>query len=281
MVVKLIGAVLAAGFALAAPASRASAQSVMVASPAVFIDDRTRTGALTLINDGIEPVEVGISTFCGYPVTDSIGRMYLRTFATPGDTMPCAAEWIQSFPRRLRIDARSRATVRLLVTPPAGAPPREYWARVMASAKTGRIAVGGLSDSSAIQASLAVEIRSVVGLFYRKGKVQTGVELDRLRAEVQGDSLVGRALLTRRGDAAFVGSLKATLRDPAGKMLAESLLPLGVYYTLEPRFTVPVSRVPAGRYELSVEAVSSRPDLPADMLLATVPVRRSVEVLLP
>lgn len=278
---KAAGAVLAAVFALGAPSARAAAQSVMVASPAIVIDDRTRTGALTLINDGIEPVEVSVSTFCGYPVTDSIGRMYLRTFATPADTMPCAAEWIQSFPRRLRIDAKSRATVRLLVTPPAGAPPREYWARVMASAKAGTIALGGLPDSSAIQASLAVEIRSVVGLFYRKGKVQTGVEMDRLRAEVQGDSLVARTLLTRQGNAAFVGSLKATLRDPAGKTLSESLLPLGVYYTLEPRFTVPLAGVPAGRYELSVEAVSRRPDLPTDMLLATLPVRRSVEVLVP
>ena len=278
---KAVGAVLAAVFALAAQASRAPAQSVMVASPAIVIDDRTRTGALTLINDGIEPVEVSVSTFCGYPVTDSVGHMYLRTFATPADTMPCAAEWIQSFPRRLRIDPKSRATVRLLVTPPAGTPPREYWARVMASAKAGTIAIGGLPDSSAIQASLAVEIRSVVGLFYRKGKVRTGVEMDRLRAEVQGDSLVARALLTRQGDAAFVGSLKATLRDPAGKTLSESLLPLGVYYTLEPRFTVPLAGVPAGRYELSVEAVSRRPDLPADMLLATLPVRRSLEVLVP
>ena len=275
------GAVLAAALALAAPAPWATAQSVMVASPAIVIDDRSRTGTLTLINDGIEPVEVGVSTFCGYPVTDSLGRMYLRTFATPADTMPCAAEWIQSFPRRLRIDAKSRATVRLLVTPPAGTPPREYWARVMASAKTGTIAIGGLPDSSAIQASLAVEIRSVVGLFYRMGKVQTGVEVERLRAEVQGDSLVGRALLTRRGDAAFVGSLKATLRDQSGKALSSGLLPLGVYYTLEPRFTIPISGVPAGQYELSVEAVSSRPDLPADMLLATVPIRRSVAVLLP
>jgi hypothetical protein len=78
-----------------------------------------------------------------------------------------------------------------------------------------------------------------------------------------------------------VGSLKATLRDRAGKALSSGLLPLGVYYTLEPRFSIPISGVPAGRYELSVEAVSSRPDLPADMLLATVPIRRSVEVLLP
>jgi hypothetical protein len=107
------------------------------------------------------------------------------------------------------------------------------------------------------------------------------VSLERLRAQVEGDSLVGRTLLTRQGDAAFVGSLKAVLRDPAGKVRAQSQLPLGVYYALEPRFTLPVAGLPAGSYQLSVEAVSSRPDLAADLLLPTVPVQRSVPVMLP
>src|SRR5687768_2313657 len=127
-------------------------QSLMVASPAIVIDDRARTGSLTLINDGIAPAEVSVSTFCGYPVTDSAGRMYLRTFTTVDDSMPCAATWIQSFPRRLRVDAKSRATVRFLVTPPPGLPPREYWARIVVSAKAGEVAVGGLPQASAIQA---------------------------------------------------------------------------------------------------------------------------------
>ncbi|MEP7227588.1 MAG: hypothetical protein ABI785_09530 [Gemmatimonadales bacterium] len=265
--------------ALTAPAARA--QSLMVGSPAIVIDDRTRTGALTLINDGIAPAEVSVSTFCGYPVTDSAGRMYLRTFATVDDSMPCAAQWIQSFPRRLRVEAKSRATVRLLVTPPAGLQPREYWARIVVSAKAGQVAVGGLTEASAIQASLALEIRSVVGLFYRKGAPRTGVMLDQLRAVVQGDSLVGRTLLTRQGDAAFVGSLKAVLRDSTGKVRSQSQLPLGVYYTLEPRFALGVAGLPAGPYELAVEAVSSRPDLAPDMLLPTLPVHQAVKVMLP
>jgi hypothetical protein len=256
------------------------AQSLMVASPAIVIDDKSRTGTLTLINDGITPVEVSVSTFCGYPVTDSIGRMYLRTFATPDDTMPCAAKWIQSFPRRLRIDAKSRATVRLLVTPPADLPPREYWARVMAAATGGQVGIGGLPDS-AIQATLKVEIRSVVGLFYRRGHPSTGVTLAALRAAPMADSLVGRVLLTRQADAAFVGSLKASLSDTTGKVRSRGQLPLGVYYTLEPRFSLPIAGLPAGRYTLSVEAVSSRPDLPSEVLLPTVPVHQTVEVMLP
>jgi hypothetical protein len=260
---------------------QASAQSLMVGSPAVVIDDRTRTGALTLINDGVTSVEVSVSAFCGYPVTDSLGQMYLRTFATVDDTMPCAATWVQSFPRRLRVEAKSRATVRLLVTPPSGVPSREYWARLMVAAKEGHVPVAGLEGSSAIQARLDLEVRSVVGLFYRKGSPHTGIVLERLRAQVEGDSLVGRTLLTREGDAAFVGSLKTVLRDSGGKVWSHGQLPLGVYYTLEPRFALSVAGLPAGTYDLAVEAVSSRPDLAADLLLPTVPVQQSVKVVVP
>jgi hypothetical protein len=255
-----------------------SAQSLMVASPIVTIDDRTRTGTVVLINDGITPMEASISTFYGYPVTDSLGRMYLRTFPEVADTMPCAASWVQSFPRRLHIEPKSRATVRLLVTPPANLASGEYWARLVVATKGGQISVGGLPDSSGIEAKLDIEVRSVVGLFYRVGAVKTGVALANLRGAEQGDSLVGRVALTRQGNAAFVGSLKAQLRDAQGSVRAEQQLPLGVYYTLDPRFALPVAGLPPGRYELAVEALSSRPDLPSNLLLSTVPVRASVEV---
>jgi hypothetical protein len=260
---------------------RAIGQSLLIASPAIAIDDRTRTGAMTLINDGLVPVEVSVSTFCGYPVTDSVGRMYLRSFETVDDTMPCAAKWIQSFPRRLRISPKSRATVRLLVTPPADLPRGEYWSRIMASAKGGELSVAGIAHTGAIQATLALEIRSVIGLYYRKGNPRTGVALDGLRASVHADSLVGRVRLTRQGNAAFVGSIKTFLRDPAGKVRAEGLLPLGVYYTLEPSFSLPIEGLAAGRYQLVVEAVSSRPDLPAEVLLPTLPVRQTMDITLP
>jgi hypothetical protein len=263
-----------------APA-RAVGQSLMVASTAIAIDDRTRTGALTIINDGIVPVEASVSTFCGYPVTDSLGGMYLRTFEVVHDTMPCAANWIQSFPRRLRIEQKSRATVRLLVNPPADLAPGEYWSRIMISAKGGELEVTQVPGTSGIQATLALEIRSVISMYYRKGNPRTGVDLAVLRTSVVADSLRGRVRLTRKGNAAFVGSIRTTLRDRAGAIHARGLLPLGVYYTLEPSFSLPIKGLEPGQYQLAVEAVSSRPDLPQDVLLPTVPVRQMVDITLP
>jgi len=76
----------AIGLALAAaltwPAS-AGAQGVLVAPHAVVIDHRTRSGALSLYNPGDEAAEVTLSTFFGYPVTDTAGEFDLRTVERP------------------------------------------------------------------------------------------------------------------------------------------------------------------------------------------------------
>jgi hypothetical protein len=253
---------------------------MMVAPAAVAVDDRTRTASLTLINDGITPVEVTVSSFFGYPVTDSLGRMFLRTFAEAADTAPSAATWVESFPRRLRVPAKSRSTVRLLVTPPDTLADGEYWARVVVAARGGQVAVAG-TGSGGIEASLTLEVRSVVGLFYRHGATATGVALDSIRATVSGDSLIGRVRLTRQGNAAFVGTLRARLLDAKGRARAESVLPLGVYYTLEPAFALSAAGLPPGRYELSLEAVTSRPDLPPGTVLAAESASRSLTIDLP
>ena len=73
--------------ALMLPAVSA-AQGVLVAPHAVVIDHRTRSGSLSLYNPGDQPAEISLSTFFGYPVTDSSGNFDLRTVERPGANMP-------------------------------------------------------------------------------------------------------------------------------------------------------------------------------------------------
>ena len=263
--------------ALVSPAV-AVAQSLLVASPAVVINDRTRTAPLVLINDGVEAVEATVSTFFGYPVTDSTGRMYLRTFAGSADTAPSAAGWVESFPKRLRIAPKSRATVRLLVNPPAGLKPGEYWSRLMVSARGGHAPVAGIADSLGVVAKLDLEVRSVIALFYRVGTPATGVTMSGLRSWRTGDSLTARVLLTRTGNAAFVGAVRARLVDAKGVTRSETLLPVGVYYDLEPLVGLPLAGVPPGHYTLRLETVAHRPDVLPELLLPAASARDSLPV---
>lgn len=266
--------------ALAATATRLTAQGVVVAPHAVFMDHRTRSGSVTLYNPNLEPAEVTISLMFGYPVTDSAGNIVLHTPETPGAGEPSSASWLQAFPRRLTVAPNERQTIRLLATPPVGLADGEYWARLVIAAKGGRIPVQGVSDT-AIQIGLTLEVRTIIGVNYRKGAVRTGVRLTGLRAERVSDTLAFWSRLDRDGNAAFIGSIRAELVDARGQQWGEFMSPLGVYRSMEPRFAMPVGILPPGTYRLRVELASQRDDLAPEVLLKVPPVRDSIAVRVP
>ncbi len=274
-----IGALLVA---LVSPAS-ALAQGVLVAPHSVVIDHRTRSGSISLYNPGEDPAEVSLSTFFGYPVTDSAGDFELRTVERPDPSMPSAAGWVEAFPKRMVLQPKERQTVRLLARPPARLADGEYWARLVVAAKGGTVPVAGVDSSSGVTVGLNLEVRTVLPLQYRKGSVATSIRLSRLAAAVEGDSLAVRMRLDRMGTAAFIGTVRGMLTDTTGATVTSFVSPLAVYYDMEPRLTasLPGGRLRAGRYRLRVEITAEREDLAPETILPARPVRDSLEIRLP
>jgi hypothetical protein len=173
--------------------------------------------------------------------------------------------------------------VRLLARPPATLAHGEYSARVVVSAKGCTVPVSGVADSSGVSVGLSLEVRTVLPLQYRKGRVTTGVQLNDVVATVEGDSLALRPHLVRTGNGAYLGTVRAVLRDSSGKTLASLSSPLAVYYDMTPRLTapLPVAGLPAGTYQVQIEAAAERPDIAPELILASPPVRSSLAVRLP
>jgi hypothetical protein len=277
-------------FVLGLTGASLAGQGVMVAPHAVFIDHRVRGGSVLLYNPGTEPVEVAISTIFGYPTTDSTGRITLDTLLA--DSSVSALGWIQAFPRRLTVAPRERQTIRLLARPPAGLPDGEYWLRLVIAAQAGHVPITGVSDTTAIQIGLTLEVRTIIGVNYRKGAVMTGVSLSGLTAQLVGDSLITRGKLERHGNAAFIGVIRETLVDSTGAVhpqrVGDSVMttfqsPVGVYRTMAPRLAsaIPQPGLPRGRYWLRYEVVAERDDLDPTVVLKAPAVRDSVRVTVP
>lgn len=262
-------------------ARSAAAQGVLIAPHAVFIDGRARSGSVLLYNPNTEPVEVSISLLFGYPVTDSAGRILLRTIDHPDSTMRSAADWIRAFPRRLTVPPLERQTIRLLATPPPGLGEGEYWARLVIAAKGGQLPVTGVADTAAVKVGLTLEVRTIIGVYYRSGAVRTGVAISNLRTAVAGDSLMVWSRLEQQGNAAYIGTVQGTLVDSGGVVRGEFKAPIGVYYTMEPRYAMPIGALPAGRYRLRLSLTTEREDLGPEVLLPSPTVRDSVEVRIP
>jgi len=259
----------------------AAGQGVLVAPTAVFIDARARTATLMLVNPNAEPAEVEIGTLFGYPVTDSAGQLTLRIVEAPDSTEPSAAAWIKAFPRRMTLAPNAQQTVRLLVSPPPGTPDGEYWGRLAITARGGKLALTQPSDTGAVSVGLSVEVRTIIPVLYRKGRLETGIGLSALRAERRGDSLVIRAHLERLGTAAAFGTARGELVDSTGQVRSTFTAPLSAYVPMDPRFSAPVDSVPPGRYMLRVEVTSGRLDLPPEAVLPFAAVRDSLPVHLP
>ncbi|PYP10999.1 MAG: hypothetical protein DMD56_07710 [Gemmatimonadetes bacterium] len=262
-------------------ATRLAAQGVVIAPHALFIDGRARSGSVLLYNPNTEPVEVSISLLFGYPVTDSLGRIVLRTIDHPDSTMRSAAGWIQAFPRRLTVPPLERQTIRLLASPPPGLPAGEYWARLVIAARGGQAPVTGVTDTAAVKVGLTLEVRTIIGVYYRQGAVRTGVAMSNLRTALAGDSLVVRSRLVQQGNAAYIGTVQGVLTDPTGATRGEFKAPIGVYYTMEPRYAMRIGALTPGRYWLKVKLTTEREDLGPEVLLPSAVARDSVEVGIP
>lgn len=260
LVVTLSGAALGRPVPLAA-------QGVLVAPPGVFIDHRTRSGSLELYNPNPVPAEVTISTIFGYPVTDSTGQLSLYTRENPDSTAPSAAAWIHAYPRRLVLQPNARQTVRLQGRPPPNLRDGEHWTRLVIAAKTGPVP-DSLADTSAIRVGLSFEVRTVIGVWYRKGATTTALQLTDMTVAARADSVDLRLSLERQGNAAFLGMMRATVQDATGKQVGNLERQVAVYYALGPLFTIPVGNLLPGTYTVRATISTDRSDFESGVLQA-------------
>ena len=250
--------------------------AVLVAPHAVFIDARTRTAQVFLINTGSSAEEVTVETRFGYPATDSLGNIFVRLIDVPEPGEPSAAGWVRAFPRRVVVQPGERQVVRLLAQPPAGLPEGEYWSRLIVTSRGAQVAVQG--SDSVMRAGVSLVVSTIISVTYRNGRVQTGLRLDDFRAEDGGDSLVAWVGLTRQGNAAYLGTTWIRLRDAAGQVVQEWETPTAVYYSLHRRFAFPLDSVPPGAYTAQLEMTTARSDLPRTNILPAAPIEQSVAV---
>jgi hypothetical protein len=250
--------------------------AVLVAPHAVFIDSRTRTGQVYLINTGSSAEEVSVETRFGYPATDSLGNIYVRLIDEPEPGAPSAAGWLRAFPRRVVVQPGERQVVRLLAQPPAGLAEGEYWSRLIVTSRGAQVAMQG--NDSVMRAGVSLVVSTIISVTYRHGRVETGLRLDEFHAEDAGDSLVAWVGLTRQGNAAYLGTTWIRLRDAEGRVVQEWETPTAVYYGLRRRFAFALDSLPPGAYTAHLEMTTVRSDLPPTNILPAEPIEQAALV---
>jgi hypothetical protein len=255
----------------------AVSHAMVVAPHALYIDHRTRSGVLYLQNPGDTPEEFSIKLQFGYPVSDSLGGVFVQLLDEPPPGAPSAAEWVRALPARAVVQPGERQAVRLLAMPPPDLPDGEYWSRVIIESRTANPPVA-VTDDEQVMVGLTLQMRTITSLTYRKGPVTTGVHVRDFGARFIGDELQVELDLERTGNAAFIGKLRFTLTDRKDKPVAEWSQAIAVYRDLQRRLRHPLTERPAGEYRLHLQLTTDREDIAPQHVLPIEPVERVVNV---
>lgn len=263
--------------ATAAPHARA----VTVSPSALYIDHRTRSGVLTLINTGTRAEEIEIGFAFGYPRADSLGNVMVQLLDSVPAGEPSAVAWLRAFPRRIRLEPGQRQAVRVLVQPPAGLAPGEYWARILVRSRGAQPPIEQQQGDIKLQVEVETVIATAVS--YRNGEVTTGLTEKALRASPVADSLVRVWMaLARGGNAAFLGHVRSELVNPSGDVVARTEDDIAVYRDMERKFEIVLPPELRGRslagYRVRYLIDTTRPDLPPGGPLAAPPRQGTITV---
>ncbi len=253
-------------------------EAILVAPTAVFMDHRTRSGQLFLVNTSPRPEEVSIELKFGYPTSDSAGGVTVLLQDQPDSSLPSAAGWIRAFPRRTVVQPGEQQVVRLLAQPPAGLADGEYWSRIIVTSH--EIQPPAAANDSGVRAGITVQLRQILSLAYRKGAVTTAVALTEFRPEIHRDSAIVWLGLHRDGNAAYLGAVRIEVHDQAGRRVGEFSSPIAVFFDVRRRFAIPLdsAATPGAGYTVRFRVSTAREDLKPSDVLPAAPIADSAVV---
>jgi hypothetical protein len=231
-----------------------------------------------VLNPRATRAEFSVDLRFGYATTDSLGR--LRVELSDGPDSASAAGWIIPYPRRFTLRAGGTRTVRLLARPPENLADREYWARITVHSRDDApTALVNATDATTSRVRIEMETATVLPIFFRKGRVSTGLTIGAVDVTPDSGGIDVRPVLTRSGNSAFIGVAHIAVHDSAGRLIASADRQLAVYRTMRPRWHIstPVG-TDADKCSVTLRFATDRHDVERSLVLQAAPVETVVPV---
>jgi hypothetical protein len=226
----------------------------------VFLNSKSGVGDLYVSNSSDKAYEITISFAFGYPDGDSLGNLVMNYNDPDAYEQFALDSMIRAFPREFILAGGEQRTVRIQVVPGHRKKEGFFFTRlkVMAKPQTAEITTQ-LDENVATQISFNFE--QINAVFYFNGNVTTGVEVDKLEVTQAGDVLQLKPYLLRTGNAPFIGTMYARLKDKTGKTLAEANSTTSAYFDVIRAMDLKISGVAPGTYSLELSFETRRKDI--------------------
>jgi hypothetical protein len=285
--------------------ARAQLPGVAVAPHIVVLTPTRPTGRLTIFNPLGTTAELSLELRYGFVTNDSAGHTIvhlqppekqtthtnddapnpitaLNTHDASAHSAPAhdasATQWITPYPRTFTLKPGASQVIHLTAKPPATIPPGEYWTRLIIHARTPTPPLPTRNDTdSTVRIGIALEMSTIIPIFYRTGNVTTGIAIDSLTTTHTTDSITVHTTLRRTGNSAYIGTARLTLTDATGDTITNTLKRLAVYTTLSPHWSIPAPpKAKPGPYQLTLLLTTNRPDAPKGTILRAPATSRTI-----
>jgi len=233
---------------------------VSIAPSFVFVDENSSVGNVYVSNNSKRPFEVTINFTFGYPSSDSIGNLIMNYKDSVAFAQYALDPIIRAFPRSFILKAGEQRTVRLQVVPKQRKIEGYYFTRMKVLAKPQSVEVAD-TVTQGIGTQINFNFEQITAVFYHKGKVNTGIDIKSIDVHQKDGNLEILPKLQRTGNAPFLGSMFAKLKDAQGKVIAETQSTTTVYFEEIRRLDLKIDKVAAGTYTLELSFESRRNDM--------------------
>ncbi len=234
----------------------------------LMIDEKTSVGELYIHNGSNSRQEVSIRFLFGYPSADAEGRTTMVYDDSIKEEKYSLNEHIRVFPQRFIIEPAQTQTVILQVRPLHHRDDGLYFTRMVVSSNILTKDIDKQSEDG-INMQINYVLNQNIPVMYRKGNVQTGLEISQINTKITGDRLVVTKQLKPTGNAPFNGRVTATLQNSIGEILTTQQQTVVAYFDVQRRLSLqlPEDGLPNGVYSLLLTYETKRRDISPDQLV--------------
>lgn len=257
-----------------------SVAQVTIAPTNLYIDSGTTFGTYMVINGSSQNQEIAIDFYFGYSQSDEKGNKRSVSDDTVRAQQYSIADHIKAFPQNFVLNPGQRQVVRLRVNAPNDLPDGTYWARIR-TASTPESPPVELSSTEAVSARVGITIEQVTGLFYKKGDVSTGIEIEDLRTQLTDGNLTIFTDLNRTGNSPFLGSITYSILDKNNETVREGFTSTSVYFDGTHHREFNIEDLSAGEYTVRVHFETRRSDISQNDLVQMEPVTETTSIRIP
>jgi hypothetical protein len=231
----------------------------------IFLDMKTRTANMKVMNNSDSPKEVAIDLKFGILKYDSLGSPNIKY----GDSLPeanmSAIPYVKVFPKKLVLKAKEEQVIRFIVGSMGDAPDGTYISRIIVKSQDAEKEIdSSFKDDNMVKAKFKIIMSMVGALILRKGPASCSITLN--DAKIITDTSAVKLLLyfDKTGNTPFFGNCIAKFYDENNNLALEHTEITTLYSTTPRAYKLTKGKLKNGKYRVEVLINNDSEEVPKD-----------------